>query len=169
MYNPDADHQHTGTTPPPSTAIMWTASSCQARTGPGGYAVNVYLQDTEDTLRRNGGRRRTTRERMEVFAAIAGLTLLESPHNVELRTMDAILVKTVNDRSLPDHPDLAERLIPLLEKHNTVAILQGRRQDPDHQDAYARALRASRTSPQKPDTGFEEWEQQQKQSQEQPA
>ena len=137
-------------------ATIWTAAACQGNPGPGGYAVTVLLPDSPRT-KRHGGRRRTTLERMEIFAAIAGLSVLTEPTNVELRTSSRHLVNTVNTRSLLTDPDLAPRLLPMLERHNTIAILQPRnRTQPEHREAYHRALRASQKHPTRPDTGFEQ-------------
>ena len=137
------------------TAIIWTSAACQGNPGKGGYAATIGFPDST-TEQRNGGRRLTTSERMEVFAAIAGLTVLKEPHNVDLRTCSETLVQAVNSKSLPDHPDLEQHLLPLLEEHNTIAVLQKRRTDPDHEQTYGRALRASQSHPEKPDIGFEQ-------------
>ena len=137
------------------TAIIWTAAATQRQPGPGGFAATVAVED-QPLVRKHGGRRMTTHERMEIFAAIAGLSALEDPCNIELRASNEVVVRVVNARSLNDHPDLSPHLLPLLEKHNAVAILQIKRADPEHQETYGWALKACQSSPQKPDTGYEQ-------------
>ena len=136
------------------TAIIWTGAACQGLEGPSGYAATIMPAPDADLLRKHGGRKLSTRNRMEIFAAVAGLSALEDPHNVELRSSDPLLVDAVNSRTLESHPDLAVHLMPLLEKHNTIAILHSKRNEPEHQETYGRALRASQAHPQKPDAGF---------------
>ena len=138
-----------------NTAIIWTSAACQGNPGRGGYAATATYPDGS-TDKRHSGRRRTTPERMEIFAAIAGLTMLKEPHNVELRSTSNAVIDAINSRALPSYPDLEKHLLPLVSQHNTIAILQKRRTDPEHQETYALALRASQSNPNKPDTGFEQ-------------
>ena len=136
------------------TAIVWTASACQGNPGAGGYATAISV-GSEEPVHFHNGRRMTTSERMEFFAAIRALTALQEPHNIELRSTNETLVNTLNLQSPEAHPDLSEHLLPLLQRHNTIAILQKKRTDPEHQVTYAFALRASQSHPDKPDTGYE--------------
>ena len=137
-----------------NSAIIWTAGACTARPGAGGYAATTRHPDGTVKSKSNG-RRITTPERMEIFAAIRGLTDLEDPHNVEIRSTSEMLVNAVNSRALEDEPDLAQQLLPLLDIHNPIAILQKRRNDPEHQETYGLALRAAQSRLSKPDTGYE--------------
>ena len=136
---------------------MWTAAACTGNPGAGGYAATIQLPGSAIKSVANG-RRATTTDRMEIFALIRGLSELEEPHNVEIRTTSQLTVDAANSRSLEAEPDLGEHLWPLLDRHNPIAILQKRRNDPEHQETYGLALRAAQSRLPKPDTGYEERE-----------
>ena len=135
-------------------ATIWTASVCQGDPGPGGYAVTISLEN-DTPITKHNGRRKTTRHRMELYAAISGLTLLGQAHNVDIKTTDVQLVHTVNTRDFREVEDLAQHILPLLDKHNVIVTLNKDKNAPEYQNTYARALRASRSHPTSPDTGYE--------------
>ncbi|MDE9455185.1 ribonuclease HI [Xenorhabdus bovienii] len=63
---------------------IFTDGSCLGNPGPGGYGVVLRYQQHEKTLSK--GYFRTTNNRMELMAAIAGLESLTCPCNVILTT-----------------------------------------------------------------------------------
>lgn len=139
---------------PMENATVWTAAVCQGDPGPGGYAVIIVFEQGPP-ISKNNGRRKTTRHRMEMYAAIRALTTLETPHNVNIKTIDVQLVHAVGARDFRKAEDLAEHLLPLLEIHNVVVTMNKDKNTPEYQETYARALRASRSNPPNPDTGYE--------------
>lgn len=63
---------------------MYTDGACRGNPGPGGWGVLVRNGENERTL--YGGELETTNNRMELTAAIEGLTMLAEPCRVELTT-----------------------------------------------------------------------------------
>lgn len=59
---------------------IYTDGGCEPNPGPGGYAaVLLHPKMRKET---SGGFRKTTNNRMEIFAAIAGLEMLKQPCRV---------------------------------------------------------------------------------------
>src|SRR5438045_314681 len=65
----------------PSVEI-YTDGGCEANPGPGGYGV--VLLHPRKRAEASGGSRLTTNNRMEIYAAIAGLEMLKQPCKVTL-------------------------------------------------------------------------------------
>lgn len=63
---------------------MYTDGACRGNPGPGGWGVLLRNGESERTL--YGGELETTNNRMELTAAIEGLTMLSEPCRVELTT-----------------------------------------------------------------------------------
>jgi ribonuclease HI len=61
---------------------IYTDGGCEPNPGPGGYGV--VLLHPKKRAEASGGFRKTTNNRMEIFAAIAGLQLLKQPCKVTL-------------------------------------------------------------------------------------
>ncbi|MRH78783.1 ribonuclease HI [Spiribacter sp. C176] len=66
------------------TVEMYTDGACRGNPGPGGWGVLLRNGEKERTL--YGGDPNTTNNRMELTAAIEGLSLLSEPCRVELTT-----------------------------------------------------------------------------------
>lgn len=66
------------------TVEMYTDGACRGNPGPGGWGVLLRNGGKEKTL--YGGERETTNNRMELTAAIEGLSSLSEPCRVELTT-----------------------------------------------------------------------------------
>ncbi|MBN1260782.1 MAG: ribonuclease HI [Anaerolineae bacterium] len=126
--------------------VLYTDGSSLGNPGPGGYGV-VLLYGTH---RReiSGGFRRTTNNRMELMAAIAGLETLKEPCRVTLHTDSRYLVDAMrlgwargwraNDwerKSGPAlNPDLWERLLQLAEIHTIAFVwVKGHAGNPDNE------------------------------------
>jgi len=75
--------------------IMFTDGSCLDNPGPGGYGVVVFDQETKREL--SAGYRRTTNNRMELMACIAGLKSLASPRKVRLYSDSRYVVKGIGE------------------------------------------------------------------------
>ncbi len=70
---------------------IFTDGACSGNPGPGGWGVILKSGDNEKEL--NGGEFETTNNRMELLAAITGLTSLKGgPHDVDIFT-DSSYVK----------------------------------------------------------------------------
>jgi len=109
---------------------IYTDGACIGNPGPGGYAAVVVGTGVYRQV--SGGFRRTTNNRMEIMAAIAGLEALKEPSKVTLYSDSEYLVKamalgwarkwrskgwmrTSTQKAL--NADLWERLLALSERH----------------------------------------------------
>ena len=112
------------------TILLYTDGSCLGNPGPGGWAAILRFNDVEKELA--GGFALTTNNRMELFAAIMGLTALKEHCRVKLYTDSKYLVNAIeedwisgwlannwkNSAKKPvKNRDLWELLLPLLERH----------------------------------------------------
>jgi ribonuclease HI len=70
---------------------LYTDGACSGNPGPGGWAFILIHPATGKILERSGGERDTTNNRMELMAAIEGLSALKRPTHVELFT-DSVYV-----------------------------------------------------------------------------
>ena len=109
---------------------LYTDGACKGNPGPGGWGCVLVYGENEKEL--SGGEANTTNNRMELSAAIAGLSALKSPCEVELWSDSKYLVDAITkgwapswkakgwkkaDKSPALNPDLWERLLALLEIH----------------------------------------------------
>jgi ribonuclease HI len=113
----------------PSVEI-YTDGGCEPNPGPGGYGV--VLLHPKKRAEASGGFRKTTNNRMEIYAAIAGLNMLKQPCEVTLYSDSQYLVKAMTEgwvqtwkkkkwwhkqtERVPNS-DLWQRLLALCEKH----------------------------------------------------
>jgi ribonuclease HI len=72
---------------------IYTDGACAGNPGPGGYGVILLYNGIEKRL--SGNAHYTTNNRMELYAAIAGLTALKRPCTVELYSDSRYLVDAV--------------------------------------------------------------------------
>lgn len=112
----------------------------------------------------------TTNNRMELLAAIVGLEALKRPCNVTLYSDSRYLVDAVskgwaarwrkngwmrNKREAAVNPDLWERLLNLLERHNAeFRWVRGHSGDPDNERCDALASAAARQANLPSDPGY---------------
>jgi ribonuclease HI len=68
---------------------IYTDGGCEPNPGPGGYGVVLIHPKKRKEV--SGGFRRTTNNRMEIFAAIAGLEMLKQPCKVTIKEPDSKL------------------------------------------------------------------------------
>ncbi len=112
------------------SVTLYTDGGCINNPGPGGYGVVLIFNSHRKEL--SGGFRRTTNNRMEIFAAIAGLEALKEPCRVTLFSDSQYLVYAIekgwackwqangwrrNKKERAINPDLWERLLKLCEVH----------------------------------------------------
>lgn len=108
--------------------------------GPGGYGVVLHYTDTHGNLHEkelSQGYVRTTNNRMELMAAIAGLEALKTPCNVTLYSDSKYLVDAFNQNWIDGwirkgwkrgknepvkNPDLWKRLLKAKEDHNVTFV-----------------------------------------------
>ena len=107
-----------------------TDGSCIGNPGPGGFAAILNYKDQEKEL--IGGFRRTTNNRMEILAVIAGLEALTERCSVTVYSDSRYVVDAIekgwakkwqdngwmrNKRERAVNPDLWERLLSAIDKH----------------------------------------------------
>lgn len=108
--------------------------------GPGGYGVVLHYTDTRGNLHEkelSQGYVRTTNNRMELMAAIAGLEALKTPCDVTLYSDSKYLVDAFNQNWIDGwirkgwkrgknepvkNPDLWKRLLKAKESHNVTFV-----------------------------------------------
>jgi ribonuclease HI len=109
---------------------IYTDGGCDPNPGPGGYAA--VLVHPIKRAQTSGGFRRTTNNRMEIHAAIAGLELLKKPCRVTIFSDSQYLVKAMSEgwvanwkrkhwwrsrTERPENVDLWQRLDALCGKY----------------------------------------------------
>ena len=114
---------------------IYTDGACRGNPGKGGWGAILVYAGTEREL--SGGERSTTNNRMELTAAIEALSALKEKCEVTLYSdskymIDAIEKKWVYswkqkgwkkaDKSPALNPDLWEKLLSLIEKHDVTFV-----------------------------------------------
>ena len=114
---------------------LYTDGACKGNPGPGGWGCILVYGDIEKEL--SGGEAHTTNNRMELSAAIAGLSALRQPCEVELWSDSKYLVDAITkgwakswkakgwkkaDKSPALNPDLWEEILRLLQIHDVTFV-----------------------------------------------
>ncbi len=114
---------------------IYTDGACSGNPGPGGYGVILVCKGKERVL--SGGEKLTTNNRMELTAAIVGLSALTRPCEVTLYSDSQYLVNAINqgwlrgwesrgwrkaDKSPVLNDDLWKQLSPLLTIHDVTFV-----------------------------------------------
>jgi ribonuclease HI len=109
---------------------LFTDGACKNNPGPGGYGAVLIFDNHRKEL--SAGYRRTTNNRMEILAAIAGLEALKEPCQVRLVSDSQYLINAIekgwarrwqangwkrNSKEKAINPDLWERLLELCKIH----------------------------------------------------
>lgn len=149
--------------------IIYTDGSALGNPGPGGYGVILKYNGHIKEL--SGGFRRTTNNRMEIYAIIVALKALKQPARVTLYTDSQYVVNAVNkgwikrwrakgwmrnkkERAL--NVDLWNQLLPLLDSHEVEIVwLRGHTGNPDNERCDRLAKQAAQRKDLPPDTGYE--------------
>ncbi len=146
-----------------------TDGSCLGNPGPGGFGVVLEHNGREKEL--SGGFRRTTNNRMEILAVIIGLEALMEPCSVTVFSDSRYVVDGIekgwarkwrangwmrNKRERAINPDLWERLLAALEKHDVdLRWVRGHAGNPGNVRADKLALAAANAANLSKDEGFE--------------
>ena len=113
---------------------LYTDGACRGNPGKGGYGAILVYGKYEKEI--SGGERETTNNRMELMAAIAGLSALKEPCKVKLYSDSKYLVDAYNQgwvytwhdsgwrrgRDELKNPDLWDKLFTLTEMHEVTFI-----------------------------------------------
>ena len=148
---------------------IYTDGACSGNPGPGGYGA--ILQHGTNRKELSAGFRKTTNNRMELLAVIVGLEALKDPCDVTVFSDSRYIVDAVNkgwasrwkangwrrnkkDRAV--NPDLWERLLTLLDTHDTeFRWVKGHAGNPGNERADALAVAASNSDCLSVDEGYE--------------
>ena len=113
----------------------FTDGACSGNPGPGGYGVILRYKGVSKEL--SGGEEQTTNNRMELTAVITGLSALKEPCAVTLYSESKYIIDAIQKgwakkwrangwmRNAKDpalNPDLWEKLLDLLEKHEVTFV-----------------------------------------------
>ena len=155
--------------PTPSTVTIYTDGACSGNPGPGGYGAVLLTAGHEKEL--SGGFRLTTNNRMELLAAIVGLETLNRRCQVALYTDSRYIVDAINKdwarrwrdngwmrnkREAAVNPDLWERLLDLLDRHDVdVRWVRGHAGNEGNERADKLAVEASRGKDLPDDHGYD--------------
>ena len=114
---------------------LFTDGACSGNPGPGGWGAILRYKGKEKEL--SGGEEDTTNNRMELTAAIMGLSALKEPCKVTLTTDSKYVADGITlgwaeswrkngwrkaDKKPALNPDLWEALLNLCEKHDVKII-----------------------------------------------
>ena len=148
---------------------IYTDGACVPNPGPGGYGVVLLTEKRRKEL--SGGFRLTTNNRMEVYAAIAGLDILKYSCKVTLYSDSQYLVRAMNEgwvekwknrnwwRTNKDQAvniDLWKKLSALCEIHDVDFIwVKGHSGNPENERCDKLSYAALRRKDLPPDEGYE--------------
>lgn len=114
---------------------LFTDGACSGNPGPGGWGAILRYKGVEKEL--SGGEKNTTNNRMELTAAIKGLSALKEPCSVTLTTDSKYVADGITlgwaeswrkngwrkaDKKAALNPDLWEELLNLCEKHEVKIV-----------------------------------------------
>ena len=126
---------------------IFTDGACSGNPGPGGWGVVLRFGSREKEL--SGGEKETTNNRMELTAAIEGLSALKESCDVRLVTDSKYVADGITkgwaeswqkngwrkaDKKPALNPDLWEKLLMLIKKHNvTIEWVKGHAGHPENE------------------------------------
>ncbi len=126
---------------------IFTDGACSGNPGPGGWGVVLRFNGHEKEL--SGGEKDTTNNRMELTAAIMGLSALKEPCKVRLVTDSKYVADGITkgwaeswrknnwrkaDKKPALNPDLWEKLLDLIAKHEvTIDWVKGHAGHPENE------------------------------------
>ena len=148
---------------------IYTDGACTGNPGPGGYGVILLYKNARKEM--SQGYRKTTNNRMELMALIAGLSLLQEKCLVDLYTDSKYVVDSINQgwaerwqaqgwkrtkRERALNPDLWGKLLSLLKQHQVkVNWVKGHAGNPENERADALAVQAIKSKNLLVDTVYE--------------
>jgi ribonuclease HI len=148
--------------------ILYTDGACQDNPGPGGYAALLRYGGHCKEL--SGGYRRTTNNRMELMAVIAGLRALKTRCAVRVHSDSRYVVDGImkgwarawrargwrRKGGTTANADLWAVLLELCERHEATFIwVRGHAGDPDNERCDQLAQAATSAGEQAVDEGYE--------------
>lgn len=149
---------------------IFTDGGSLGNPGPGGYGVILVTGDHRKELA--GGFRRTTNNRMEIMAAIAGLAALKRPCSVTLHSDSRYVVDAIekgwarkwrargwkrNSKERALNPDLWEQLLNLVDSHDVRFVwVRGHAGHAENERCDQLVKQAARGSRLEADTGYEQ-------------
>ena len=148
---------------------IYTDGGCEPNPGSGGYGV--VLLHPKKRAEISGGFRKTTNNRMEIYAAIAGLELLKQPCKVALYSDSQYLVDAImkgwamkwrqndwwlNNTERAKNHDLWQKLLLLCEKHQVeFRWVKGHAGDLENERCDQLSMAALRQANLQADEGYE--------------
>jgi ribonuclease HI len=126
---------------------IYTDGACSGNPGPGGYGTILEFNGRRKEL--SAGYKKTTNNRMELRAVIAGLEALKEPCRVDVYSDSKYVVDAIgkdwaqrwkqnnwmrNKKEEALNPDLWDKLLSLLEKHSvTMHWVKGHAGHPENE------------------------------------
>lgn len=148
---------------------IYTDGACLGNPGPGGYGCILIYNSVQKEL--SAGFRLTTNNRMELMAAIQGLSALKEPCKVILHTDSRYLVDAIEKgwakgwekkgwmragNKKAENADLWERLLELCDYHDVSFVwVEGHAGDPQNERCDFLARRAAQGERLGIDEGYE--------------
>jgi ribonuclease HI len=136
---------------------IYVKGACIENPGPGGYSAVLMSGERRKDIR--GGRRLTTNNRMELWAAIVALEALKWPCRVTVRSDSRYLVDGGNQRQAQRwqvNRDLWNRLRDICEKHEVeFEWVRGHAGDLEIERCHLLAQAEARREELPEDTGYE--------------
>jgi ribonuclease HI len=148
---------------------IYTDGGCIGNPGPGGYGVVLLYGNHRKEL--SGGFRLTTNNRMEVTAAIVGLSALKTKCKVTLYTDSQYLANAImkgwanrwrkngwkrNRKEKALNSDLWENLLRLCEQHEVEFVwIQSHNGNPENEHCDRLSIEAAQRKDLPPDIGYE--------------
>lgn len=145
-------------TPAKKFVEIFTDGSCLSNPGPGGWGAILRYQGHEKEL--SGGEADTTNNRMELTAAIEGLSALKEPCLVTLYSDSQYLINAMqkgwakkwkangwmrNKKEPAVNPDLWDKLLALFEYHQvTLVWVKGHAGHPENERCDSLAVSQSK-------------------------
>lgn len=152
-----------------TTVTIYTDGACSGNPGPGGFGV--LLESGRHRKELSQGYRRTTNNRMELMAVLAGLQILTRPCSVTLYSDSRYVVDAIEkgwakswkargwvkaDKQPAQNADLWARALELLGKHRVKLVwVKGHASNAGNNRCDEMAVAASRSASLLIDEGFE--------------
>jgi ribonuclease HI len=149
--------------------VIYTDGACEPNPGAGGYGVVLLSENRRKEI--SGGFRRTTNNRMEIYAAIAGLEVLKYPCKVTIYSDSQYLVNAMTEgwvekwksrnwwrtnKEQAINVDLWERLSALCETHEVNFVwVKGHNGNPENERCDKLSYAALRQKDLPPDELYE--------------
>ncbi|MDE0212609.1 MAG: ribonuclease HI [Deltaproteobacteria bacterium] len=149
---------------------IYTDGACIGNPGPGGYGTVLLYNGTRKEL--SGGYRKTTNNRMEIMAVLAGLRSLTEPCRVTLYSDSRYVVDAMSkgwaeswrakgwrkgDKTPALNPDLWAEMLELSERHEIeYRWVKGHAGDPENERCDELAVTAARGADLARDEGYEQ-------------